>query len=189
MIGFVLFFAWLGFGGDYVWALSNGHHPFPWLGILLTGVAVVTAWYAYKTGPEKVLWATGAHELIDPQTDASEQASLRQRHRARELVDGDRPLDGEQKRRDPEKDHVHERKVPERRGGTGESALAQRFDDRHGDESERQRDAQAEKSREARALPDEQEFARVVRGGAKAEAAADRLEIRWLALHRDGDES
>jgi len=73
VIGFVLFFAWLGFGGDYIWFLSNGHHPFPWVGILLTTVAIVTAWYSYKTGPEKVLWATGAHELIDPQTDAERQ--------------------------------------------------------------------------------------------------------------------
>ena len=73
MIGFILLFAWLGFGGDYIWAMSTGHHPFPWLGILLTIVAIVTAWYSYKTGPEKVLWATGAHELIDPQTDAERQ--------------------------------------------------------------------------------------------------------------------
>ncbi|OLC11481.1 MAG: hypothetical protein AUH41_00315 [Gemmatimonadetes bacterium 13_1_40CM_66_11] len=73
VIGFVLFFAWLGFGGDYIWAVSRGHHPFPWLGILLTIVAIVTAWYSYKTGPEKVLWATGAHELTDPQTDAERQ--------------------------------------------------------------------------------------------------------------------
>jgi len=73
VIGFILFFAWLGFGGDYIWAMSTGHHPFPWLGILLTIVAIVTAGYSYKTGPEKVLWATGAHELIDPQTDAERQ--------------------------------------------------------------------------------------------------------------------
>ena len=73
VIGFVLFFAWLGFGGDYIWALSSSHHPFPWLGILLTTGAIVTAWYSYRTGPEKVLWATGAHELIDPQTDTERQ--------------------------------------------------------------------------------------------------------------------
>ena len=73
MIGFILFFAWLGFGGDYIWALANGHHPFPWLGIVLTGVAIVTAWNAYKNGPEKVLWATGAHELVTPQTDNERQ--------------------------------------------------------------------------------------------------------------------
>jgi len=73
VIGFVLFFAWLGFGGDYIWALSRGHHPFPWLGILITIVAIGTAWYSYKTGPEKVLWATGAQELTVPQTDAERQ--------------------------------------------------------------------------------------------------------------------
>ena len=73
MIGFVLFFAWLGFGGDLIWWLSNAHHSFPFLGILLTGGAIVAAWYAYKTGPEKVLWATGAHEIIDAQTDSERQ--------------------------------------------------------------------------------------------------------------------
>jgi heat shock protein HtpX len=74
VIGFILFFAWLGFGGDYVMALSY-HHPVPWLGIVLTTVAIVTAWYAYKTGPQKVLWASGAQELIDPQTDAERQVA------------------------------------------------------------------------------------------------------------------
>jgi heat shock protein HtpX len=72
VIGFILFFAWLGFGGDYIWSLSS-RHPFPWLGIVLTAAAVITAWYSYKTGPEKVLWATGAQELTDPQTDAERQ--------------------------------------------------------------------------------------------------------------------
>jgi hypothetical protein len=51
VIGFILFFAWLGFGGDYIWSLSS-RHPFPWLGIVLTAAAVITAWYSYKTGPE-----------------------------------------------------------------------------------------------------------------------------------------
>src|SRR6266851_4246998 len=74
VIGFFLFFAWLGFGGDYVWSLQ-GHHPFPWVGIVLTTVAILIAWHTYKTGPEKVLWATGAHELIDPQTDAERQVA------------------------------------------------------------------------------------------------------------------
>src|SRR5438093_884300 len=74
VIGFVLFFAWLGFGGDYIWALQ-GHHPFPWVGVILTTVAIIVVWYAYKTGPEKVLWAAGAHQLIDPQTDAERQVA------------------------------------------------------------------------------------------------------------------
>jgi len=77
VIGFVLFFAWLGFGADYIWAVSGGghggHHAFPWLGIVLTTVAIITAWYTYKTGPEKVLWATGATELAHPKTDAERQ--------------------------------------------------------------------------------------------------------------------
>ena len=80
MIGFVLFFAWLGFGGDYILALytSGGdlesyHHVFPWLGIVFTTAAVFAAWHAYKTGPEKVLWASGATELTNPQTDAERQ--------------------------------------------------------------------------------------------------------------------
>jgi len=72
VIGFVLFFAWLGFGGDYVWSLYGGH-PFPLLGIVLTVGAIITARVAYQTGPEKVLWSTGAHEVIDPQTDAERQ--------------------------------------------------------------------------------------------------------------------
>jgi heat shock protein HtpX len=71
-IGFVLFFAWLGFGGDYIWALE-GRHPFPWLGLVLATTAIISVWYAYKTGPEKVLWSTGASELTDPKTDAERQ--------------------------------------------------------------------------------------------------------------------
>ena len=79
MVGFVAFFAWLGFGGDYIYHLYTlgaprraYHHDFPWLGIGLSLVALALAWYAYKTGPNKVLWSTGARELIDP-TDAKEQ--------------------------------------------------------------------------------------------------------------------
>ena len=72
MIGFVLFFAWLGFGADIIWALE-GAHPFPWLGIVITGAAILFARYIYKTGPEKVLWATGAEELLTPQTDGERQ--------------------------------------------------------------------------------------------------------------------
>jgi heat shock protein HtpX len=72
VIGFVLFFAWLGFGGDYAWSLY-GAHPFPLLGVVLTIAAIITARVAYQTGPEKVLWSTGAREVIDPQTDAERQ--------------------------------------------------------------------------------------------------------------------
>ena len=43
VIGFVLFFAWLGFGGDLIYYLSTRealpnayHHTFPWFGLLLS---------------------------------------------------------------------------------------------------------------------------------------------------------
>ena len=72
VIGFVVFFAWLGFGGDYIYYLytldaprAADHHTFPWFGIVLSLAAVVMAWYAYRTGPEKVLWSTGAREVVD----------------------------------------------------------------------------------------------------------------------------
>jgi len=79
VIGFVAFFGWLGFGGDYIYYLSTRdapstayHHVFPWFGIALTVVALLTAWYAYATGPEKVLWSTGARAIVDP-TDPQEK--------------------------------------------------------------------------------------------------------------------
>ena len=80
VIGFVLFFAWLGFGGDLIVAsltASAGsesyHHTFPWMGVALTGLGAGLAAYAYRTGPEKVLWATGARELTRPVTDGERQ--------------------------------------------------------------------------------------------------------------------
>ena len=80
MIGFVAFFAWLGFGGDLILYLSTAdaaperyHHVFPFLGIVLTLIGIGVAWYAYKTGPQKVLWATGAREVIDPLNDQERQ--------------------------------------------------------------------------------------------------------------------
>jgi heat shock protein HtpX len=80
VIGFVLFFAWLGFGGDLIYYLSTAgappnvyHHTFPWFGILLTVVGAGLARYGYVTGAKKVLWSTGARELIDPVTDKERQ--------------------------------------------------------------------------------------------------------------------
>ena len=80
MIGFVLFFAWLGFGGDLIIYLNTAdaapeayHHVFPWLGLIVTALAIGLASYAYKTGPQKVLWATGAREVTVPQNDGERQ--------------------------------------------------------------------------------------------------------------------
>lgn len=74
--GFVAFFAWLGFGGDYIaWMYTASteaeayHHTFPWLGVVMTVFALGTAAYAWSRGPERVLWSTGAREILHPQTE------------------------------------------------------------------------------------------------------------------------
>jgi heat shock protein HtpX len=73
--GFILFFAWLGFGGDWAWYLTTEHlapqsrHLVPWLGVVTTLVASGVCWSAWRSGPERVLWATGAREVTAPATD------------------------------------------------------------------------------------------------------------------------
>ena len=71
--GFVLFFAWVGFGGDLAFYLGTRdlppgqyHHLIPWIGILVTAVAGVMVWTAWHSGSERVLWAAGAREVIEP---------------------------------------------------------------------------------------------------------------------------
>lgn len=78
--GFVLFFAWVGFGGDVALALltrggSPGayHHVVPVIGIVTTLVAGGICWYSWAHGAERILWATGAWELIEPATPAQQQ--------------------------------------------------------------------------------------------------------------------
>jgi heat shock protein HtpX len=73
---FVLFFAWVGFGGDWAfWLLTQDaapgayRHGFPWIGFVACAVAAGSAAYAWHHGPERVLWATGAWEVIEPATD------------------------------------------------------------------------------------------------------------------------
>lgn len=80
VIAFVLFFAWLGFGGDFAYwlATSNAepqayHHTFPWFGLIMTAIGAGIARYGFATGPNKVLWSTGAVELVDPKTDKERQ--------------------------------------------------------------------------------------------------------------------
>ena len=80
VIGFVLFFAWVGFGGDLAFYLltadagpASYHHTIPIIGIVATLAAALICWYAWRFGPEKVLWATGAWELIEPATPEQKQ--------------------------------------------------------------------------------------------------------------------
>ena len=77
---FVLFFAWLGFGGDWLVRelTADGppgayRHEAPWLGLLMTVVAVGLAWHAWRSGPRDVLWSLGARELLGAATDAERQ--------------------------------------------------------------------------------------------------------------------
>jgi heat shock protein HtpX len=80
VIGFILFFAWVGFGGDLAFFLltrdasqHSYHHVVPFIGLFSTLAAAGICWYTWRTGPEKVLWATGAWELIEPATPEQKQ--------------------------------------------------------------------------------------------------------------------
>jgi len=80
IIGFVLFFAWVGFGGDlafYLLTADSGpsayHHVFPFIGIISSLTAAGICWHAWHYGPARVLWATGAWELIEPATQQQKQ--------------------------------------------------------------------------------------------------------------------
>lgn len=71
--GFIGFFAWVGFGGDLAFGLwtadappGDYHHLIPFIGMATTLAAGAVCWYAWRSGPEKVLWATGAREVIEP---------------------------------------------------------------------------------------------------------------------------
>ena len=74
--GFILFFAWLGFGGDWIaWQLTREappeayRHAFPWVGVVLTSLAIIATIVAWTWGPERVLWSTNAYEVKDPVND------------------------------------------------------------------------------------------------------------------------
>lgn len=73
--GFILFFAWVGFGGDLAFGLLTAdspptayHHVIPFIGIITSLLAIGICWHAQHKGAERVLWATGAWEIIEPAT-------------------------------------------------------------------------------------------------------------------------
>ena len=79
-LGFILFFAWVGFGGDLAFYLLTAdappesyHHLFPVIGIFSVLAAGGICWYSWRYGAERVLWATGAWELIEPATPEQKQ--------------------------------------------------------------------------------------------------------------------
>lgn len=73
--GFVIFFAWLGFGGDIILLeMSRGEAvssrwDIPFLGIALTTYALGTVIWASRAGSRAILGSTGAIELTQPGTD------------------------------------------------------------------------------------------------------------------------
>lgn len=71
--GFVLFTAWVGFGGDLGFYLMTRdspaeayHHVIPVIGLLFTAVAGGVAWYSWSHGSAQVLRAAAAWELVEP---------------------------------------------------------------------------------------------------------------------------
>ena len=68
--GFILFVAWLGFGGDIIWYLATRHsagaggvHVFPVAGLVMTVVALTMAWAGYRFGPTMLMSASHAREI------------------------------------------------------------------------------------------------------------------------------
>ena len=77
---FIVFFAWIGFGADGTLYLQSAgaepgqyRHTFPFIGIAATLLGVGMTWFAWKSGAQQVLSATGAWELISPSTDQERQ--------------------------------------------------------------------------------------------------------------------
>ena len=75
VVGFLLFFAWIGFGGDLALYLQTRdlrpehyHHVIPYIGLVACTISGAIAWYAWRNGAGRVLAATGAQELIEPAT-------------------------------------------------------------------------------------------------------------------------
>jgi heat shock protein HtpX len=80
VVGFIIFFAWVGFGGDLAFGLMTAdappgayHHVVPYIGLVSTVLAAGICWYAWRHGPERVLWSTGAWEIIEPATPEQRQ--------------------------------------------------------------------------------------------------------------------
>jgi heat shock protein HtpX len=80
VVGFIIFFAWVGFGGDLAFALltvdappGGYHHIIPFMGLVSTVTAGGICWFAWRHGPERVLWSTGAWEIIEPATPQQRQ--------------------------------------------------------------------------------------------------------------------
>jgi heat shock protein HtpX len=76
---FVLFFAWLGFGGDFIWYLATKnappahHHIVPFVGLAMVVLAMGMVGWSWLIGPSAILWSTGARKLENPSTPEEKQ--------------------------------------------------------------------------------------------------------------------
>ncbi|HKV75017.1 MAG TPA: M48 family metallopeptidase [Gemmatimonadales bacterium] len=77
---FVLFFAWVGFGGDLAMYVNTAggppgsyHHTIPFIGVAATLFALGVCRYSWTRGADRVLWATGAEEIVEPLGEAQQQ--------------------------------------------------------------------------------------------------------------------
>lgn len=73
--GFVVFFLWLGLGGDWIaYEYTKGlppeqyRHGFPVLGAIMVLIAGGLVVNIRRSGASKVLWSTGAQRLDEPAT-------------------------------------------------------------------------------------------------------------------------
>lgn len=79
LVLFILFFAWIGFGGDAVLYFGSvdgagaAHYTVPFIGFGATLVAALIAWTSYRNGAKRVLWSAGARELTAPRTHEEKQ--------------------------------------------------------------------------------------------------------------------
>ena len=80
VIGFIVFFAWVGFGGDVAFGLLTAdappgayRHVVPAIGLCTTLIAAGICWYSWRHGAERVLWSTGAWEIVEPATAEQRQ--------------------------------------------------------------------------------------------------------------------
>ena len=80
VIGFIVFFAWVGFGGDLAFGLLTAdappgeyRHVLPLIGLFTTLAAGGICWYSWRYGARQVLWSTGAREIGEPATPEERQ--------------------------------------------------------------------------------------------------------------------
>ncbi len=80
IVGFIFFFAWVGFGGDLALGLltadappASYHHVIPVIGVVTVLIAGGICWYSWRFGAERVLWSTGAREVVEPATAEERQ--------------------------------------------------------------------------------------------------------------------